>query len=254
MIFGHSYAQNYDRFYATKNYGAECDFMESTWRSLRIDVRQVLDLGCGTGGHALELARRGYAVTGVDLSAEMLAVAKEKVANFAGEPPRFLQGDLATLHLEERFDAVVMMFAVVGYQTENSRLLATLRSAAAHLRPGAPLIFDCWYGPAVLAQRPTDRVRTFGETGSVELIRLARTTLDSVRQVCTVSFDMWRISPSGVEEDHEEHDMRFFFAQELRMALDVSGFDSISLSPMRGDDKHLPTEGDWNVVVVAQRR
>ena len=77
-VFG-SYAQFYDSFYRDKDYAGECDFLEQMFsRHATATVREILDLGCGTGGHVLRLLERGYDVSGVDRSEEMLASARHK--------------------------------------------------------------------------------------------------------------------------------------------------------------------------------
>lgn len=74
--FGSNYADIYDRMYAAKDYARECDLIVSAAGSS--DDLRILDMGCGTGGHALTLARLGHTVTGVDVSREMLRVATAK--------------------------------------------------------------------------------------------------------------------------------------------------------------------------------
>jgi predicted TPR repeat methyltransferase len=76
--FTENYANQYDRLYRDKDYAAECDFLETLFAQAATPVRRILDLGCGTGGHALPLAQRGLHVTGVDLSAGMLAFAQTR--------------------------------------------------------------------------------------------------------------------------------------------------------------------------------
>ncbi len=125
-------------------------------------IRSILDLGCGTGNHAFPLAMRGYEVTGVDRSEEMLAKARSKLAHFKSQSqalPMFLQGDLRSLDLERKFDAVLMMFAVLGYQLTNEDVLAALNTVRRHLKPDGLFIADVWYGPAVLAIRPGDKIK-----------------------------------------------------------------------------------------------
>jgi len=60
------YASAYDFLYQDKDYEKECDFIESIFVRYSGNVKRVLDLGCGTGGHALILVRRGYHIVGVD--------------------------------------------------------------------------------------------------------------------------------------------------------------------------------------------
>ncbi|MCU1494158.1 MAG: SAM-dependent methyltransferase [Acidimicrobiaceae bacterium] len=96
--------------------------------------RSVLDAGCGTGRVAVELARRGIEVVGVDLDPAMLARARERAPLLD-----WVEGDLAELSLGRTFDAVVLAGNVMVFLTEGSeaRVLARL---AAHLRPGGPLV------------------------------------------------------------------------------------------------------------------
>ena len=66
----------YDALYADKPYTKECDFIEEAFKRYAVDrPKKILDIGCGTGGHALELARRGYNVTGIDASRIMIKAA-----------------------------------------------------------------------------------------------------------------------------------------------------------------------------------
>ena len=77
-VFGQEYAAAYDLLYADKDYDAECDLLERIFRESGRPVRTVLDLGCGTGAHAVRLAQRGYEVVGVDLSEDMLRIARDR--------------------------------------------------------------------------------------------------------------------------------------------------------------------------------
>ena len=100
-VFGCGYADQYDLLYSDKDYEAECDLLEEVFRRYGTGpVQTILDLGCGTGSHALLLARRGYQVTGVDRSQEMLAQARQKAASDASGsgyiPPTFHQSDVCT--------------------------------------------------------------------------------------------------------------------------------------------------------------
>lgn len=73
------YASAYDTLYQEKDYARECDFLEQIFR--RYDsalVQNILDLGCGTGGHAIPLVERSYHVTAIDRSPEMIAFARRK--------------------------------------------------------------------------------------------------------------------------------------------------------------------------------
>ena len=190
-VFRQDYADHYDLFYAGKDYESECDILEEVFhRYGKGKIRTILDLGCGTGNHAFPLAKRGYEVTGVDRSGDMLANARSKLANFKSHSqplPMFLQGDLRSLDLGRKFDAVLMMFAVLGYQLTNEDILAALKTVRRHLEPGGLFIGDVWYGPAVLAIRPGDKIKTI-PTDDGKVIRLASGKLDIYQQLATVHY------------------------------------------------------------------
>src|SRR5207253_8134038 len=119
-------------------------------------------IGCGTGNHSWPLARRGYRMTGADRSTAMLDRAKEKASteNLGDLTPAFEHGDIRELDLHRTFDAVLMMFAVLGYQLTNDDVSAALGTVRRHLEPGGLFVCDVWYGPAVLSIRPGERVKS----------------------------------------------------------------------------------------------
>jgi SAM-dependent methyltransferase len=206
----------------------------------------VLDLGCGTGGHALVLAERGYQLVGVDRAPDMLEQARARNSS-----ARFQLGEISTIRLDETFDAVLMMFAVLGYQVGNVDLQAALTTARQHLNQHGLFFCDFWYGPAVLAQRPSERVKVI-DTSEGQIIRVAAGELDALHNACVVRYHVWRISDSRVAaEVREQHPMRYFFAPELELVLAASGFELVRLGAFPNLEDE-PTEQTWNVALVAR--
>jgi SAM-dependent methyltransferase len=243
------YASFYDTLYASKDYQAECDYLEVLLRRFTFTpVHSLLDLGCGTGGHALPLAARGYRLTGVDRSPQMLAAARAKPGASAVE---FLEGDLRHLDIGRTFDAVLALFAVTCYQTTNDDLLLAFRAVRRHLAPGGLFLFDGWYGPAVLAERPAERVKTI-ESGAERIIRLARPTLDEAAQTVQVDYTVLRLRERQVlAEVHESHRMRFLFTQEIDLLCRLAGFQLVH-SCVFLEPERPPTARDWNVTWVTR--
>jgi SAM-dependent methyltransferase len=252
-IFGPSYADAYNQLYIDKDYAAECDLIEKLFRRYSTSsVSRVLDLGCGTGNHAFPVSRRGYDVVGVERAESMLALARRKLSQNGNKGTvRFQQGDIRDVDLGQKFDAALMMFAVLGYQVENGDVLAALKTARRHLEPGGLLIVDFWYGPAVLHQRPSERVKIIpGEAG--DILRSASGELDTARHTCTVRFHMWQLNKDRlVAETDETHFMRYFFPQELSLFLDCSGLSLLRLGAFPDFDRQ-PDETTWNVLAVAR--
>ncbi len=253
IVFQQGYADQYDLFYGDKDYEAECDLLEQAFNRYGTEpVRSILDLGCGTGNHSIPLARRGYQVNGVDLSENMLAHAVEKAGKEALNPaPIFTQGDVCNVNLGKQFDVVLMMFAVLGYQLSNEAVLASLLNVRNHLKPGGLFIFDVWYGPAVLAIRPSDRVKII-PTRDGKVIRAASGSLDTRHQLGDVRYHIWRLSGDRViNETEESHAMRFFFAMELELLLASCGLKLESLTAFPSLEKPAD-ETSWNVLGVAK--
>jgi SAM-dependent methyltransferase len=246
-VFGRDYAAAYDDLYKEKDYLAECDLIENVFNLYgQGPLRRVLDLGCGTGGHAVVLAQRGYQVVGVDRSPDMLVLARARPGL-----ARFVLGEIGSLDLGETFDAALMMFAVLGYQIGNADVQAAFATVRRHLKPHGLLFCDFWYGPAVLVQRPAERVKVI-DTADGQIIRVATGELDALHDVCMVRYHVWRIEGGRVSaEAREQHRMRYFFAPELEVLLASADLELVRLGafPVLDDE---PTEHTWNVALVAR--
>jgi SAM-dependent methyltransferase len=256
-VFGKDYASVYDVLYDAKDYQGEVDLIERVLvRHGAGGPRHLLDLGCGTGNHALPLARRGHSVVGVDRSASMLAQARTKASAILPgdiEIPRFYEGDIRNIDLGERFDAALMMFTVMGYLKADDDLMAALKVVRQHLNHRGLFIFDVWNGLAVLADKPRARSITVTD-GTSQIVRNTRIRLDEPRHLCHVYFDLRRVEASGESEEWtEEHVMRFYFPQELELALHASRFELLQFRSF-SDDESLPDEKVWNLVGVARAR
>lgn len=255
-VFNSLYAEHYDQFYATKSYVEECDLIEAALKRNGDGVRgSMLDVGCGTGGHSLELADRGYRMTGVDLSPSMVAQAGVKSEALPEDQrPTWLVGDARSFDAGGPFDAAIMMFAVVGYLTTNEDVMRGLRNIRRHLKPGAVFVSDFWYGPSVLVDRPTDRIRVLQAADGHQVIRATSTALDITNHTADVSFRLWSLDGGRLSsESSEMHRMRYFFPQEYRLMLFQAGFDMVSISAFPSLDDPL-TDETWNAVVVAVAR
>jgi SAM-dependent methyltransferase len=252
-VFGQIYAGAYDALYSEKDYADECDMVEALIGEFGTNkpVRRILDLGCGTGNHAVPLALRGYSVTGVDRSADMLARARAKAAaaRVSGTTD-FHQGDLRHLRLTGApFDAAIMMFAVLDYQTTDDDVKSVLASVRAHLAVGAALVFDVWHGPGVIADKPGARERIV-KTQEGQIRRRTTVTLDEAHHLCSVHFSLqnWR-REALVESTQEDHVIRFFFPDEIERFAAATGFQCVALRCFP-DWKRGASERDWTVVGV----
>lgn len=248
------YARYYDLLYRDKDYAGEAAYTAALLRARAPEARYLLELGCGSGAHAIELARMGYQVTGIDISQAMLEEAAKRVARAAGEIRprlRFLHGDARSCRLGQQFDAVVALFHVMSYQTSGTDVDAALATAAAHLGSEAPFVFDFWYGPAVRAQRPEVRVKRM-EDARVRIIRTAEPRMREDANCVDVRYTLQieqKQEPQGTEQLSEEHTMRYFFLPELEDALARSGMRLAAAAEM-GSGAPL-SEATWSACATA---
>jgi SAM-dependent methyltransferase len=250
--FGSDYAKVYDAIYRSKDYDGEVNLIERILVSLGFaGSRRLLDLGCGTGAHALRLAERGHFVAGVDRSSPMLAEARAKTATAFKSSVEFHRSDIRELDLCQRFDAVLMMFTVLGYQLSDADLMAALASVRRHLEPSGLFVFDVWHGPAVLAECPSAREIEVKEAGA-RISRKTRASVEIMRHLCRVVFDLARIDAHGrVHQWQEEHVVRYYFKDGLETALIQNGLELVSLRSF--PDFEAPAdERAWNVIGVAR--
>jgi SAM-dependent methyltransferase len=252
-IFGSSYSDSYDLLYEEKDYESECDVLERIFREYaKKPISSILDLGCGTGNYAFPLAQRRYEVCGVDISESMLEIARNKKQNTPASI-QFFHSDIASIQLDRQFDAAIMMFAVLGYQHTNEQIAKTLKNISTHLKAGGLLVFDVWYGPAVLLNKPQEKCRVI-HSGKDTVIRVTHPELDTFHQICEVRFNLYRIHEGEpVVETDEVHRMRYFFAQELSMALEFAGFEVVRVGQFPAFERD-PTDSSWDMVIVARKR
>lgn len=250
-VFGKEYSRAYDLLYQDKDYAKECDFIEAVFKSCGGKIRRILDLGCGTGGHALILKKRGYDIVGVDRSGEMLKIARSKAKN-SGLSMTFIEKEIHNVTLKDKFDAVISMFAVMSYQTTNQAVSTACRIAHKHLVPGGTFLFDCWYGPAVLRDKPGTRFKEVLLGHGEKIRRFTEAMLDTSNHTAEIRFKVLKTRQGQVlEETHESHLMRYFFPQEIKYFLETSGFKDVNFCPFLEFGKPM-TDSNWNLAVAAK--
>lgn len=241
------YSRYYDLLYRDKDYAAESRYVSGLIeRHARAAVR-VMEIGCGTGSHAVELARAGYEVTGVDMSAGMLAAAaarKESQPRDIADRLRFVEGDARSVRLGEKFDAVISLFHVMSYQQTNGDLAAAFVTAREHLEPGGAFIFDCWYGPAVLTQQPAVTVKHLADE-VIQVERTARPVMHPNRNIVDVNYTvvMTERGTGRTETLEETHSMRYLFAPEVELMLRAAGIGLVASHAWMSEAK--PDAESW---------
>jgi ubiquinone/menaquinone biosynthesis C-methylase UbiE len=252
MAYGPELARLYDEFYAAKPYPEEARFVSRCLAEAGVPPGgRILDLACGTGGHALELAALGYAVVGVDRAEGMLEEARRK-ASERGLEVEFLCQDLRQLDVGEgTYDDAVCLFDSLGYLLTDDDISEALRRVNRSLKPGGAFIVEAWHEAAMLSAYDKVRVRRLA-LPSGEVVRISETDVDVESQSATVSYTIFRQAPDGRWDCvREEHRNRFFMQRDLARLLEASGL--IPYRWLSGYADEPITMETWHLVAICRK-
>jgi SAM-dependent methyltransferase len=235
--FGPVYLDLYDPVLQDRTPG-EVDAIERLLE-IRPPLR-ILDLACGQGRHSIDLARRGYQVTGLDHSRYLLEVAAQRAAA-AGVTVRWVEGDMRQpVPVPGDYDVAVNLFTSFGYFADDADDLMVLRAVAGVLRPGGRFLLEVLNGEWIMHTFAEREWIPFGEATVLEQRRLDR---DRRRM---------EVDRTIVRDGHEEktsHMLRLYSGRELVVLAKRAGFDVVQL--YGGWDGELLTEDSLRVVAVA---
>ncbi len=246
-----AYAAYYDLLYQDKDYAGEAEYVRGMLAQQGVSGGTILELGCGTGRHAEQFARMGFAVHGVDLSPGMVEAAQKRIPDDLLDSLAFQVGDVRTVRVGKTFDAVVSLFHVASYQTRNEDIMAMLATAAHHLKSGGVFVFDFWYGPGVLTDPPVVRVKRL-ENDYVEILRIAEPVLRPDDNVVDVHYTVMitERKTNGLTKIQEKHAMRYFFGPELHFLLQANQLQiALQTEWMAGEMK----EKTWLGTIAARK-
>jgi SAM-dependent methyltransferase len=251
-----TYSQYYDLLYKDKDYKAETDYIISLIKEYHSNTDTILELGCGTGMHASILAENGYKVEGIDLSQTMLEMALDRQSKSSiavSERLAFLEGDIRNYESSQKFDTIISLFHVISYMTTNEDLNQAFTTVSKHLKSNGIFIFDCWYGPGVVYDKPVKRTKTF-ENEKIQITRVATPGLFPDKNCVDVNFDISILnkSTSNIEKLHEIHCMRYLFMEELNSMAHTHGLEIIHAEEWI--TKKSLTEQSWYACYVCKHK
>lgn len=240
-------AGSYDRLTRDVDYERLCDYLESWFSKARRPVNTVLDLACGTGTLTWLLAERGYDMTGVDLSPEMLAQAREKAPEgFQGVPPLFLNQSMDQLDLYDTVDACVCCLDSVNYVTRPAQLRRAFQRVHTFLAPGGVFLFD--------ARTPEALEGMDGQIFCDEdedTFCMWQGEFSPKRRICTYYMDIFCREGELWRRGQEEHREYAYTVEELTQMLVETGFLGVKCY---GAGKKRPSKpGDDRVFFFARK-
>ncbi len=250
-----NYARYYDLLNQQKDYKKEVNYIISLLNKFAPNTSNMLELGCGTGLHAVNLAEKGYHITGVDQSQEMINVAQERIKTLPNSISNLLNfniGDIRNYSNNNSFDVALSLFHVVSYQTSNSDLNQSFDTVFRHLKPGGIFIFDCWYGPAVISEKPYKRNKMF-EDDKIIINRQAMPNCRPDKNQVDVHFDIKITNKQTGESENikEIHKMRYLFNPEIEILLKLNNLKLLHSEEWLTGIK--PSFDSWYVTFICER-
>jgi 2-polyprenyl-3-methyl-5-hydroxy-6-metoxy-1,4-benzoquinol methylase len=241
-----NFSENYEKESFTEGTTGEVDFMENEINSNK--SFRILDIGCGTGRHSLELARRGYQVTGIDLSGSMIERA-EALAGKENLKIEFIVMDARDFDFKESFDLAVMICEGAFPLMETDEMnFSILRNAFSSLKPGGKFIFSTLNGLFPLFHSVKDFVNSGSDRG------------ESSKN----SFDLMTFREHSVYETEDDNgrkkvlkcNERYYVPSEITWLVKSAGFRiseifGCKLGAFNRNDK-LSTE-DFEMLVIAKK-
>jgi len=236
--------EKYDREPFVQGTQGECDFIE---RELGFDKSlKIIDVGCGTGRHAIELTKRGYSVVGIDLSEAQLRRARKKAAA-EGLEIQFVQCDARNLPFENEFDAAIMICEGAFPLMETDEMnFEILRSVTRALRHPAKFIFTTLSGLYRLFRaHPKD------ECAGTENHQQDEFDIMTMRSCDVLNF---------TDDDGKEHEIviseRYYLPVEITWLLKTLGYKKVEIfgATLGAFSREEPlTPEHFEMLVVAEK-
>ena len=216
-----AFAAGYDRMMGDVDYDGWANYIDSFLKEA--GARTVLECACGTGSLTVRLARRGYAMTGSDLSEDMLMIARQKALDAGLRFLPFVCQDMRRIVLHKPVDAIVCACDGVNYLVDRAEDF--FRSAHKALKPGGLLLFDvssAYKLSVVLGDN------TFAATGADWAYIWENTYHPRLSRV-DMALTGFLKQGTGYARFEEHHSQRAFTEEELRTALKSCGFRDVQV-------------------------
>jgi len=211
-VFGDTYSKYYNLLYKDKNYQEEYDYIRKIINKHGARKKNILDIGCGTGKHLKYFKDDGFTVAGVDASENMLSEAKL----YLNQNNDLICAKASEFKFSKKFDIIISLFHVMSYQTSNNELEKVFMNVSEHLNKDGLFIFDFWYGPAVLTDPPSVRIKRL-EDNEIKITRITEPQMRYNENIVDVNYEIMieEKKTNLIKNIKEKHEMRYLFLQEI---------------------------------------
>ncbi len=243
----------YDVLFESKNYAEEvASVLKIAAEAWPYPVEKVLEIGCGTGSHTLELAKRVNEVTALDTDKTMIHLAQSKIKGKRAKNIEFFHGPIEQLTQKPDFDLTLALFNVVTYIPNEQAIASFLQSVRRHLKKGGGFIFDCWNGTAAIKNPPVHK-RIEKAIGSQRIVCNLTPQTDFKKKITTLTYSLVVFEQANGKTNSDEFifDQKLWTPLELQNQLKKADFKLLNIcQPFQPQAK--ATDDDWKIMFVCE--
>jgi SAM-dependent methyltransferase len=236
----------FESLIGTTDVEKECDDLEDIFKKYK--VKNVLDFGCGTGLHSIELGRRYYNITGIDISKEMIDIATSKTdSNYA----TLINTSISDFNNKILYDSCISMWNVIGYILSKEELTSTFKEIRNRLKNNGVFIFDCFNGIAVFKVGPQVTYKEC-KIDREKIIKIGIPFLEPLLQILDVKFKYFIFKNNKFKEEIDEiHRMRIYMPWEIEECLGRAGFELEKITSIENYPKEAK-DIEWDIRYIAR--
>ena len=243
-IFSSKFSKVYNIIYKKKKYSQEVNYILKILNKNKNKIKDILDLGSGTGNHLIYFKKKKINILGVEKSQKMINLANPDIKKI------ILKSDIKKINLKKRFDAVTSLFHVVSYFNENKELELFFKAAYKHLKKKGLFFFDFWFTDAVNFLKPTIKVKYFkGNNFILKKVSIPKNIKKNIVKINFVFLIKFNDKKKIVFK--EIHKVRHFSIEELTLFANKVGFEYINSYKMLTTTK--PNKRSWGVCMVLKK-
>ena len=246
MHFRKYYSKYYNLVYKKKNYKSEINYVLKVLGSRIKKIKSILELGSGTGSHAYFLLKKGFNLTCVEQSKDMITNFKVK-----SKKVKVINKDLKKIKLGKKFDLVLSIFHVINYMVKKNDLKLFFKTASLHLKKGGYLLFDTWYYPAVKYNPPKVTKKIFKDKDLI--INRVATPKKFGKKIYKIKYNISILNKKNLKKlkFSEIHKVRAFDMEELNNISRKFNFEKINNYAFM--KKIKPNKKNWGAFLVYKK-
>ncbi len=243
----------YDALFTNKDYAAEVASLKrlhSQWGAGL--AGPILEIGCGTGSHTMEIAKWGRPMTAIDIDSDMVAKTAQKLRDGAIDNVTLRHCPVEQLDQHD-FSLATAMFNVVTYLGDGAALSSFLGAIAKRLSSGGILIFDCWNGVAALRSPPGSKESSV-MVGEKSISCSLTSTTDLFAQKTRLTYEIEVRDRTGelLESGKHAFMQTLWTPMQIMDAMQLAGLETCAATPLHDQSRHAGHD-DWKIMFVGRK-